>query len=116
MYITIKVLLTAIIVVAISEITRRSTIIAGILASIPLTSLLAIIWIFFDTNDINNIKELSRNILIMIPPSLVFFICLPVFLNLKIDFYASILLSILLTAFFYWFYLYILSFFGIRLN
>ena len=65
MYIFLKILLTALIVVAISEISRRSTIIAGILASIPLTSLLAIIWIYFDTNDLENIKNLSGNILLI---------------------------------------------------
>ena len=89
MYIFLKILLTALIVVAISEISRRSTIIAGIFASIPLTSLLAIIWIYIDTNDLENIKNLSGNILLMIPPSLTFFICLPLFLDMKLEFYLS---------------------------
>ena len=51
MYITLKILLTALIIVTISEISRRSTILAGIIASIPLTSLLAIIWIYFEKYD-----------------------------------------------------------------
>ena len=116
MYIFLKILLTALIVVAISEISRRSTIIAGILASIPLTSLLAIIWIYFDTNDLENIKNLSGNILLMIPPSLTFFISLPLLIDIKIEFYVSVFFSVLITAFVYWLYFYILGIFGINLS
>tara|TARA_B110000263_G_scaffold71387_1_gene62347 strand:+ start:457 stop:711 length:255 start_codon:yes stop_codon:yes gene_type:complete len=51
MYLFLKVLITSIVVVLISEISRRSTIFAGILASIPLTSLLAISWIYMERQD-----------------------------------------------------------------
>jgi len=116
MYIGLKILITALIVVAVSEISRRSTIIAGLIASIPLTSLLAIIWIYFETSDVENIKNLSSNILLMIPPSLTFFICLPIFIDMKIEFYVSVLFSIVITAIVYWLYFYILGIIGINLN
>ena len=116
MYIGLKILITALIVVVISEISRRSTIIAGLIASIPLTSLLAIIWIYFETSDVENIKNLSSNILMMIPPSLTFFICLPLFIDMTIEFYVSIFLSIVITAIVYWLYFYILGIIGINLN
>ena len=116
MYIFLKVLLTALIVVAISEISRRSTILAGIIASIPLTSLLAIIWIYFDTSDLEMIKSLSGNILLMIPPSLTFFVCLPLFIDMKIEFYISVFFSIVITAIVYWLYFYILGILGINLR
>ena len=66
MYVFIKLIFTAFVVVLISEIAKRSTVFAGIVASIPLTSLLAFIWLYFDTQDINSIRELSRNILLML--------------------------------------------------
>ena len=116
MYISLKILITALIVVVVSEISRRSTIIAGLIASIPLTSLLAIIWIYFETSDVENIKNLSSNILLMIPPSLTFFICLPLFIDMKIEFYLSVFLSIVITAIVYWLYFYILGIIGINLN
>ena len=116
MYIGLKILITALIVVVVSEISRRSTIIAGLIASIPLTSLLAIIWIYFETSDLENIKNLSSNILLMIPPSLTFFICLPLFIDMKIEFYVSVLFSIVITAIVYWLYFYILGIIGINLN
>jgi len=51
MYTLFKILFTAIIVVVISEIAKRSTLIAGIVASIPLTSLLAFVWLYYDTQE-----------------------------------------------------------------
>ena len=70
MYTIIKIIFTALVIVIISEIAKRSTLIAGIVASIPLTSLLAFMWLYFDTQDPNSIRDLSRNILLMIPPSM----------------------------------------------
>ena len=116
MYVFIKLIFTAFVVVLISEIAKRSTIFAGIVASIPLTSVLAFIWLYFDTQDLNSIRELSRNILLMIPPSLVFFITIYFFIGWNFSFYLSLGLSIVLTAFVYWLYIYILGFFGINLN
>jgi uncharacterized membrane protein (GlpM family) len=116
MYTLFKILFTAIIVVVISEIAKKSTLIAGIVASIPLTSLLAFIWLNFDTQDIESIRDLSRNILLMIPPSLTFFISLYFIVGWNMSFYLSLFISIILTAIVYWLYFYILSFLGIYLN
>ena len=116
MYVFIKLIFTAFVVVLISEIAKRSTVFAGIVASIPLTSLLAFIWLYFDTQDINSIRELSRNILLMIPPSLVFFVTIYFLIGWKFSFSLSLGLSIILTAFVYWLYIYILGFLGINLN
>jgi len=116
MYTLFKIFFTAIIVVVISEIAKKSTLIAGIVASIPLTSLLAFVWLHFDTQDIESIRDLSRNILLMIPPSLTFFISLYFIVGWNMSFYLSLFISIILTAIVYWLYFYILSFLGIYLN
>ena len=46
MYYVIKVLISAILIVAISELSKRSSLIGAILASIPFVSVLAFIWIY----------------------------------------------------------------------
>ena len=69
----IKVLLTAVLVVAISEAAKRSTLLGGILASLPLTSLLAIIWVYGETGDTARIANLSVSIFWYVLPSLVLF-------------------------------------------
>ena len=88
MYIVIKTILTVIIIVTISEIARRSSFVAGILASIPLTSALALTWLYLDTKDIRSVIDLSNSILLLIPPSLIFFIVLPLALK-RLDFFYS---------------------------
>ena len=116
MYTIFKILFTAMIIVGISEIAKRSSLIAGIVASIPLTSLLALTWLYFDTQSSSTVMDLSRNILLMIPPSLTFFIALYSLLGWNTAFTLSLLISIVLTAVVYWIYFYILNFFGVNLN
>ena len=114
MHLIVKTLLTAIIIIAISEIARRSSLIAGILASIPLTSVLALTWLYFDTKNIENVVNLSNSILMLIPPSLTFFLVLPIAIK-KLDFVYSLLFSLIATALVYWIYIFILSRLDIRL-
>ena len=114
MYLIIKTLLTAIIIVAISEIARRSSLIAGILASIPLTSVLALSWLYFDSKSVRSVVDLSNSVLLLIPPSLTFFLILPLALK-RLEFIYSMLLSIFVTALVYWIYISLLSRFGVRL-
>ncbi|MBA2125792.1 hypothetical protein DLM45_06075 [Hyphomicrobium methylovorum] len=91
---TVKVLLTALIVIAISEVAKRSTAIGGIIASLPLTSLLAIVWLYGETGDTNRIARLSLSIFWYVLPSLVLFIVLSVLLAHGMSFWPSLGLSI----------------------
>jgi uncharacterized membrane protein (GlpM family) len=114
MYLVIKTIVTALVIVAISEIARRSSLFAGILASIPLTSVLAMTWLYFDTRNVKSVIELSNSVLLLIPPSIIFFLTFP-FLLKKIDFLISLAISILLTARTYWIYISLLTKFGVKL-
>lgn len=62
MYYILKVLLSAILIVAITEIAKKSTLMGGILASIPLVSVLAFIWIYVETKNIEIISSLSISV------------------------------------------------------
>ena len=88
-YIT-KILVTTLLIVTISEIVKHSSTIAGILASIPIVSVLAMVWIYIDTGNIERISELSTNIFWLVIPSLTLFITLPIFLKRGFNFYPSI--------------------------
>lgn len=105
----LKILISAILIVLIAEISKRNTLIGAIFASLPLTSLLAITWLYIDTKNIVQVSELSWNIMIAVIPSFVFFISLPLLLKWEINFWLSILLACLLTAVAYWGYMTILS-------
>lgn len=114
-YYTIKVIVTTLLIVAISEITRRSSLVGAILASIPLVSVLAMVWLYVDTKDVSRISSLSMSIFWLVIPSLTLFLSLPVFLKYGLNFYLSISMSIAITIISYWIMIYILGYFGIKL-
>jgi predicted permease len=85
------------------------------LASIPLVSLLAIIWLYSDTKDTAKIAALSTGIFWLVIPSLVFFIVLPMLLKRSFNFWLSLAISLALTVIAYFVMLYILKKSGIQL-
>tara|TARA_B100001964_G_C13941263_1_gene469027 strand:+ start:224 stop:574 length:351 start_codon:yes stop_codon:yes gene_type:complete len=115
LYIIIKILITACVIVAVSEIAKKSSVFAGILASIPLTSFLAFIWIYLETKNTQKIIDLSYAIMLMVIPSFAFFIILPLLLKLQTSFTLSIIISTLATAVIYWLFLELLNRFGISI-
>ena len=98
MYFLIKTFLTALIIVFVSEIAKKYTWAAAIIVSIPLTSLLAFIWLYFDTKDVQKVIELSFSTIIMTIPSIIFFIVLPIMLKLKQNFTFSLIIAIISTS------------------
>ena len=84
-YYIIKVLVSAVLIVAISEISKRSSFWGGILASVPLVSVLAFIWLYIDTKSVEKISQLSYSVFWLVIPSLSLFITLPLLLK-KVDF------------------------------
>ena len=96
--IAVKVAVTAILVVVISEVAKRSSLIGALVASLPLTSILAIVWLWHDTGDTERIAALTQGIFWLVLPSLVFFIALPVMLRSGWAFWPSLALSAGLTT------------------
>ena len=82
----IKILVTAALVVAASEAAKRSTLLGGLIASLPLTSFLALLWLYFDTKDAGKVAALSTSIFWLVLPSLVFFVALPALVKMKFSF------------------------------
>lgn len=97
LYTTIKVVITALLVVAISEVGKRSSALGAVLASLPLTSLLAFIWIYGETGDTAKIAALSTNIFWYVLPSLVLFLALPVLIGQGYGFWLSLAIASTLT-------------------
>ena len=93
LYAAIKVLLTAALVVAISEVAKRSSAFGAIIASLPLTSLLAFVWLYGETGDTSKVAQLSSSIFWYVLPSLVLFVVLPLLLARGFGFWPSLLLA-----------------------
>ena len=100
-YFLLKTFITALIVAGISELSRRYSLIAALLASLPLTSILALIWIYTDSKDTQKIIAMSYDIFWLVIPSLAFFLLLPSLLKLNVQFVPALLLSCAATAVLY---------------
>lgn len=94
----LKILLSALVIVIVSEVAKRSTFWAAALASLPLTSLLAFVWLYLDNRDTARIATLSQNVFWLVLPSLVLFLLLPVLLRIGWNFWPSLLVSCAATA------------------
>jgi len=114
-YYLIKLSITTVLIVAISEISRKSTFAGALLASVPLVSVLAMLWLYIDTRDVDKISAFSTSIFWLVVPSLALFVSLPVLLKLGINFYLSMGAAIGLTVGCYWLTLSALGHFGVRL-
>lgn len=111
----LKVAITAIVVVAVAEIAKRSSLWGAVLASLPLTSLLAFIWLYVDTGDPQPVANLSRGIFWLVLASLPLFAILPALLNSGWKFWPSLLLSTVVTVGAYLGLVWLLQRLGIRL-
>ena len=105
----LKVLISAIVIAGASELSKRSSFLAALLISLPLTSVLAFIWVYIEQKDVVKIAAMSYSVLWLIIPSLTFFIILPLALNNGLNFYVSIVASSLLTAIAYAIFSYVLT-------
>jgi hypothetical protein len=94
----IKILLTAAVVVAVAEIAKRSTLWGAALASLPLTSLLAFVWLYLDTGDTRRVADLSNGIFWLVIPSLLLFVALAFLLRSGWGFWYSLAASCVVTA------------------
>lgn len=93
MYYAFKVVVTAALVVAVSEASKRSSLLGGILASLPLVSFLGMIWLYVDTGSTEKVAQLSKSVFWLVLPSIPFFLLLPFLLKKGLGFYFSLSLS-----------------------
>ncbi|HEY8102000.1 MAG TPA: DUF3147 family protein [Burkholderiaceae bacterium] len=109
-----KIIVSAILIAVVSELAKRNSIWAATLASLPLISLLAFIWLYIETGDANRIATLAQGIFWLVLPSLVLFILLPILLRAGWNFWPSLLASCIATAGAYAAMAWLLSRFGVR--
>jgi hypothetical protein len=115
MYLGLKVGLSAILIVAIGEIAKRNPLLGGLVASLPLVSLLAMIWLYIDTDNSNAVADLSMNIFWLVLPSLVLFIVLPFLIHKGWAFYPALGAAVTATCGAYAAMMAVLGRFGIRI-
>jgi len=93
-YYLVKLLLSAAIIVAVSEVAKASAGLGALIKSLPLISILAMIWLYVDTRDTAKISELSTSTFWLVLPTLPMFLVLPALLKSGMGFYPGLALSV----------------------
>lgn len=115
LYAVLKALLSGAIILAVSEIAKRSPAIGALVASLPLISILAIIWLWNDTGDVRRIADHAEATFWYVLPSLPMFLVFPLLLRHGAGFWLSLLAGVVLTFVLYLATIAIAARFGVRL-
>ena len=97
----IKIAITALIIVVISEISKRLPLLGSLIASLPLVSVLGMIWIFQETKDTQKLITHAEGTFWYVLPSLPMFLLMPWMMRKGVSFYWSLTAGILLTVILY---------------
>lgn len=87
---TFKIILTAIIIVGVAQLSQKDTLLAAVLASIPLVSVLAMMWMNQDGASNEDIVNFSKDIVWLVLPSLLLFIVMPELIERGWNFYPAL--------------------------
>lgn len=96
--ILIRVVLPVMIILAVSEVSRRMPRIGALLLSLPLISILAFGTAWYRDRDIRSLSEMARETLILVPLGLPFFVPLAFAGRLGLSFWAAIGLGLVLAG------------------
>ncbi|MBT7651449.1 MAG: DUF3147 family protein [Opitutae bacterium] len=111
----IKIVLTAVVIVVVSEISKRLPLLGSLIASLPLISVLGMIWIYQETKDNQKLISHAEGTFWYVLPSLPMFLVMPWMMKKGISFYLSLGAGILLTVILYVIMTKLLSRFGLNI-
>jgi hypothetical protein len=114
-YLILKAAISGVIVMAVSEIAKRSPAVGALVVSLPLVSILAILWLWRDTGDTTRIADHAEATFWYVLPSLPMFLAFPAMLRGGLNFWAALCLSCLLTVILYFLTILIAARFGVKL-
>lgn len=113
-YLIIKAALSGILVMIVSEVARRSPGIGGLIASLPLISVLAFIWLWRDTADVEQIAAQAQSTFWFVLPTLPMFLVFPALLRHGTPFWGALAASCVLTMVLYALTMWLLPRLGIQ--
>lgn len=90
LYLILKAVISGVLVALASEVARRYPSWGGLIVSLPLTSILAMLWLWRDTGDPERIAGMSMGAFWFVLPSLPMFAVLPMLLRSGVGFWAAL--------------------------
>ncbi len=111
----LKAAISGIIIAVVSETAKRSAAFGALIASLPLVSVLSMIWLWQETKDSERLANHAEATFWFVLPSMPMFLVLPALLRHGVGFYPALGLSCLLTVVLYFMMIFVLRKFGIQL-
>lgn len=115
MYFFAKAALSGLLIALVSEIAKRNSAFGALVVSLPLISLLAMMWLWRETGDTARIADHAQATFWYVLPSLPMFLLLPLMLRAGVGFWPALLAGCVLTIGLYAATIVIAAKFGINL-
>ena len=114
-YLLLKAALSGLIIAIVSEVARRAPGLGALIASLPLISVLGMIWLWRDTQDTARMAEHATATFWFVLPSLPMFLVIPLLLNRGIGFWSALAIGCAVTVALYLVMVWALGQFGVKL-
>lgn len=114
-YLLAKALISGLIVAAVSEVSKRYPGFGGLVASLPLVSILGMIWLWRDTADVERMAAHATGTFWFVLPSLPMFLLIPALLRRGAGFWPALGAGCVLTVTLYALMVWLGPRFGLRL-
>ena len=98
-YIILKIIITACLIVFISEIAKVNDRLGGLIAAMPIITFLVIIWMYYEGNSVDKISSHISYTFLYLLPTIPMFLIFPFAIE-KFGFYLTLLISIIITVIF----------------
>jgi hypothetical protein len=115
LYLTVKAALSGVIIAIVSEVARRSPTLGALVVSLPLVSLLGILWLWHDTSDTERVAVFAQSTFWYVLPTLPMFLVMPAMLRHGNGFWMTLTACCALTFVLYLGTVWVLGKFGVAL-
>ncbi len=93
LFFILKVIVSGFLIALISSLAKTFPKVAALLTALPLMTFLSLIWIYFETKDLAVLETYTRDVLIWVLPSLLFFIAAIFLFRARVPFVLTLGLS-----------------------
>ena len=115
LYLVLKSAISGVIVAVVSEVAKRYPGFGGLIASLPLVSVLGMIWLWRDTHDPARMAQHVTGTFWFVLPSLPMFLLIPELLRRGVGFWPALIAGAMLTLGLYSLMVWLAPRFGLRL-
>ena len=115
LYFILKAAISGVIIATISTVSKRYPGFGALIASLPLISVLGMIWLWRDRPDAANMADHAQATFWFVLPSLPMFLAIPAMLRAGVNFWAALIAGCLLTFVLYSLMIWLGPRFGLRL-